>query len=50
LVIFFPDVKRRFARMTEKNISDYNNACNENYDSNDGNFDDIDDKKTYRFN
>ena len=45
LVIFFPDVKRRFARMTEKSIIDYNNGCNENYDSNDGNFDDIDDKK-----
>ena len=31
--------------MTEKSIIDYNNGCNENYDRNDGNLDDIDDKK-----
>ena len=34
----------------KKSIIDYNNGCNENYDSNDGNFDDIDDKKTYKYN
>ena len=26
--------------MTEKSTIDYNNGCNDNYDSNDGNFDD----------
>ena len=31
--------------MTEKSTIDYNNGCNDNYDSNDGNFDDDDDKK-----
>ena len=31
--------------MTEKITIDYNNGCNNNYDSNDGNFDDNDDKK-----
>ena len=28
--------------MTEKSVIDYNNGCNENYDSNDGNFDNND--------
>ena len=32
--------------MTEEKCTiDYNNGCNDNYDSNDGNFDDNDDKK-----
>ena len=31
--------------MTEKNTIDYNNGFNDNYISNDGNFDDNDDKK-----
>ena len=31
--------------MTEKSTTDYNNGCNDNCDSNDGNFDDNDDKK-----
>ena len=31
--------------MTEKNTIDYNNGFNDNYNSNDGNFDDNDDKK-----
>ena len=26
--------------MTEKSTIDFNNGCNDNYDSNDGNFDD----------
>ena len=42
---FFRTSKRRFARMTEKNTIDYNNGFNDNYISNDGNFDDNDDKK-----
>ena len=42
---FFRTSKRRFARMTEKNTIDYNNGFNDNYNSNDGNFDDNDDKK-----
>ena len=29
----------------KKSTIDYNNGCNDNYDSNDGNFDDNDDKK-----
>ena len=46
LVTFFRTSNRRFARMTEKKSTiDYNNGCNDNYDSNDGNFDDNDDKK-----
>ena len=28
-----------------KGTVDFNNGCNDNYDSNDGNFDDNDDKK-----
>ena len=35
--------------MTEKSTIDYNNGCNANYDSNDGNFDDIDDKKAHTY-
>ena len=31
--------------MKEKSTFDYSNGCNDNYDSNDGNFDDNDDKK-----
>ena len=31
--------------MTEKNTIDYNNGFNDNYISNDGNFDDNDDKQ-----
>ena len=42
---FFRTSKRRFARMKEKSTFDYSNGCNDNYDSNDGNFDDNDDKK-----
>ena len=42
LVTFFRTSNRRFARMTEKSTIDYNNGCNDNYDSNDGNFDDND--------
>ena len=34
--------------MTEKNTIDYNNGFNDNYNNNDGNFDD-DDKKTYKY-
>ena len=34
--------------MTEKSTIDYNNGCDDNYDSNDGNFDDNDDK-TYKY-
>ena len=45
LVIFFRTTNRRFVRMTEKSTIDFNNGCNDNYDSNDGNFDDNDDKK-----
>ena len=35
--------------MTEKRTIDYNNSCNDNYDSDDGNFDENDDKKTYTY-
>ena len=35
--------------MTEKSTIDYNDGCNDNYDSNDGIFDDDDDKKTYTY-
>ena len=42
---FFQTSKRRFARMTEKSTSDYNNGCNDNHNDNDGNFDNNDDKK-----
>ena len=31
--------------MAEKSTIDYKNGCNDKYDSNDGNFDDNDDKK-----
>ena len=33
--------------MTEKSTIDYDNGRNDNYDSNDGNFDDNDDKNTH---
>ena len=36
----FSDVKKRFARMTEKSTDDDNDGFNDDYDSNDGNFDD----------
>ena len=42
---FFRTSKRRFARMTEKNTIGYDNGFNDNYNSNDGNFDDNNDKK-----
>ena len=41
----FPDVKTIFCAYDRKTTIDYNNVCNDNYDSNDGNFDDNDDKK-----
>ena len=33
--------------MTEKNAIDYSSGCNDNYDSNEGNFYDNDDKKKH---
>ena len=49
LVIFFRTSNQRFVRLTEKSTIDYNTGCNDNYDSNAGNFYDNDDKKTYTY-
>ena len=35
--------------MTVKSTIAYNDGCNDHYSSNDGNFDDNDDKKTYTY-
>ena len=43
---FFRTSKRHFTRMTGKSINDDNDNCNDNYYSNDGNFDDYDEKMT----
>ena len=41
---FFLTSKQRFARMTGKSDNDDIDGCNENYDSNDWNFEDNDEK------
>ena len=46
LVLFFLTSKRRFARMTEQSDDDNIDDCNDNYDSNDWNFEDNDEKMT----
>ena len=40
MVLFFLTSKQGFARMTDKSTVDNNDGCNDNYDSNDGSFDD----------
>ena len=42
---FFRTSKQCFACMTVKSTIDYDHGCNDHYNSNDGNFDDNDDKK-----
>ena len=37
LVLFFLDFKTTFCAHDRKNTDDYNDDCNDNYDSNDGN-------------
>ena len=41
---FFRTSKQRFVRMTEKSTKDDYDDCNDNFHSNDGNFDHNDDK------